>query len=456
MLAAAKPAGVPAGVPDGVSAKQGADVSAHVSSSHGDEATQTMQTITWLKEAGSHAGVRNIWHHHGFSALNKLLKAADALHVACQDQIVDVACDAVEKLDTLGDHDQRAAVYAKLLRLPDFPPVGLDWFNVAKLCGLCVVMPAIIECQLGMAFFDRLCHKVKELYLLPGNRLSTSKELLNSIACKYDADAMINTTRLIVIKCNDMLHLVQLRPDQDCVRDCNQDELANFDVLTTTAWVPNKTRSVTVSSSNKYILWCELKNRLSDITEWPTPTKHIEDPEARTSVIVFDVEKHQVVDIHPYFAGMLTAWWAGPDILGLRSPFSVGWQTIHVSQLSAPHTMPKTHFGRFGAYSSRAVLGGLRNPNYKNTEMYFQYADQTNMRWHSHSITEGIERIAEDSTDASGRTFFLFDKSNNAWRMHFDVDDINETKVNTTCASISASAVDKALAKLAWTKQKAV
>jgi len=285
---------------------------------------------------------------YGFAGLDSLL--CGAARINKQDlvqEIVKHACAEVKELKQtmLGLTAENEIIYAKLAELPNLPPVGLEFPNVDRLCSLCSVMPSILATKTGMLFFNELVGKVEELYLF-GNTLSTMKDINHPrcLQCTSDADAMLGTTKFVVLERGSTKFVVALRPGQQVDKKAELDFKIHKVVVNIDGPFDDsrsKSPKLQASFDGKHLLWVHNK--------------------ADQNVPCFEVingETLQATSVHAYYSSARSVWWAGKDTLGVRVGSEDAWQSINLSDISkAPQRLARSFRGTSGAVNNNVVVG---------------------------------------------------------------------------------------------------
>ena len=374
--------------------------------------------------------VHRIWVKHGFGGLDQLLAAAEWLGMAgCVSQVVTEACRNVA---TIGDQpnqstDSDELVYDQLAALPRFPPVGTEWPGMDKLLRLCRAMPAILDCRLGMLFFNKLCHKVDVLYQLPFNRLTTSPGDWSQ-TYEYDADAMVGTDRFVVVQCADEQLLVKLRAGQASRRECSPDQLGEFAVLARRAGVrpakPARWFPLAVSPDNKHLLWC--------------------DP-PHSGFLLVDLDSGRPVELGTAFEKATCVNWAGPSMLSMCVASSSGCMLVDLA-----------HLGSAGLFEPCCGTGVLQSKactiaiSISNTLSTLTIQDRSGAKPSMvQRLDFRLDQAWEDTTDASGKSFVLLGKQQNHSYHSFKVDFASKM---VTTTPIPANQATTKLAKVVWSQ----
>lgn len=420
-----------------------------------DKVKQAMHLVQMVLDKTVHVSkpdtdgvVHSIWVKHGFGGLDQLLAAADWLGMdGCVAQIVTTACECAAALINTKSQQQSDSdkeeeeVYGRLAELPGFPPVQTEWPNMDKLLRLCQVMPAILDCRLGLQCFNNLCGKVGTLYQLPGNRL-TDKPGDLSHTCTYDVDAFAGTEKFVVVKCSDYHHLVKLRAGQVPRRECSPDQLAKFVVLGRSQRVPQTggpgqpVHHVDVSPDNKYLLW------------WTT---------VHMSFVVFDLNTGQKVKPCPAFDKAQCVSWAGPSVLSMGVDSSAACLLVDVANLGAVDRLFEPCRGTSALQSKAYMLSRFwktdAGSNLKWTELTVQQRPATTDNFWKRLDFE-VDGWWEDTTDPSGASFVLVSKpqpfvsaSNQPQYYSLKVDWQNQ---NAAIQCITVCEAEKKLARPVW------
>ena len=404
------------------------------------------QVIPWVQmvldktvhvsEPDTNGVVHDIWVKHGFGGLGQLLAAADWLGMhGCVAQIVSTSCECAVVLGSKGQQsDADEAVYDQLAKLPGFPPVGTEWPSMDKLLRLCQAMPAILDCRLGLQFFNKLCGKVDVLYQLPGNRLTSRPgDWLHT--CKYDVDAMVGTDRFVVVKCSDKHHLVKLRAGQAARRECSPDQLGDFMVLGSLEADLSDQRSepeqpvhhVEVSPDNKYLLW------------WDTGHPGFE---------VVDLQAGRFVELCPAFDKAACKSWAGPSVLSMCVGDSAGCLLVDVAHLAAVDRLFEPCRGSAALHNNAYVLSRFwktdSGTDVKWTELTVQQRPPAKSSFWKRLSFE-VDDWWEDTTDPSGASFVL------ASKQQYHTLKVDWESKNATTACLATSEAEQKLARLVWT-----
>jgi hypothetical protein len=287
------------------------------------------------------------------SGLDSLLVVATRVNNhGLVEEIVKRACQEAKKMlpyeppyDPLYEPDQQ--VYFKLAELPNFPPVGLEFPNVDRLCCLCSCMPAILATKTGMLFFNELVGKVEELYSF-GNTLATMKDIdkPSCLQCTYDADAMLGTTKYVVLECDNTKFVVALRPGQKVDRKAKFDKIrAKYKIVSSIDGLFDETRSkspkLQASFDGTHLLWVHNK--------------------ADPNVACFEVinaDTLQVTTAHAYYSSASSVWWAGQGALGLRVGLEEAWQSLELPVMTkAPERLVRRNRGTKGCIIGDYVVG---------------------------------------------------------------------------------------------------
>ena len=144
----------------------------------------------WLSMWLNKCSVCELYHTHGFVAVDQLLAAANWLAIPdCIDEIVETSAD-LSSLTAVLDWTKLEDVYNRLVDLVIIPPLGLAWPEVAKLCWLCQTMPTILARRLERQFVNRLIGWIDRLEL-QGDRLvampsKTSRSVATRAICGPD------------------------------------------------------------------------------------------------------------------------------------------------------------------------------------------------------------------------------------------------------------------------------
>jgi hypothetical protein len=252
----------------------------------------------------------------------------------------------------------------------------------------------------------------------------------------------------VVMQCSDALHLVRLRAEQitDTIpRTCRPEELANFEVLASILWNKDLTyRRLDASPSHKYLLWIEAKSSSIKHDRWPVSTgpRTITAP---TSIVVLDIGAGRPVHMCKAYSHAHLAWWAGPDVLGLRATYAFGWQAVHVNRLDEAENLT-THYGRRGAVTALGVLGGLKFSD--GTQFMFAWTNDESVDGHTFDSKTSFSCIEEDRTDPTGATFILKKEDSSFERLHIT---ISTSTTVRTYSQLSLNEATDARTSLVWT-----
>ena len=313
-----------------------------------------------------------------------------------------------------------------------------------KLLRLCRAMPAILDCRLGMLFFNKLCNKVDVLYQLPGQCLTTIPGDASK-TCEYDADAMAGTDRFVVVQCADDQLLVKLRAGQAARRECSPDQLGEFEVLARRARVqtaqpvqpvklaqpvqpaqpaqPAKPCLPAVSPDNKHLLW--------------------NDPHGVFKVV--DLETNRPVELSTAFDKATCVNWAGPSVLSVCVGHSSGCLLVDLAHLGSVDRLFEPCRGS-AALQSKACTICVFRQTLERSVLGLQDRLAADRRSMCLQLDFGLHQWWEDTTDSSGKSFVLLGK-----QQYYSLK-VDFASKAATARPIPANQAATKLAKLVWSQ----
>jgi len=292
-----------------------------------------VSSFRWLTMWFAGKTAIDIGQQFGMHGLNELLPGANFFGLdGCVDQIVSasiVLAGVVQDVTQNVTLDQLERCYCQLSSQSFFPPVGIDWKSVDKLCLICIKMPNILALSLDQVWTKRLLGQIDNLYLLDGKRLSTTTvaadvgytlpdyllRLAGKPLCRYCFGFEDNTS-----------YLIKLRAEQVLVD--------RLDVRKYT-WVdsqPGLPTAMDVSPGGRYLLWKASCYR------------------------VFDTLSQANVEMRPGFAEATKMWWIDDTALAVCAKACRTFVVVEVQDLNNRDMIFDSFVGESASRSKTALV----------------------------------------------------------------------------------------------------
>ena len=292
-----------------------------------------VSSFRWLTMWFAGKTVIDFGQQFGMHGLNELLPGANFFGLdGCVDQIVTasiVLAGVVQDVTQDVTLDQLERCYFQLSSQWQFPPVGIEWKSVDKLCMICIKMPNILALSLDQVWTRRLLGQIDNLYLLDGKRLSTTTvdadvgytipdyvvRLAGKPLCRYSFGGLDNTC-----------YLVKLSAEQGWF-DCF--DVQNYNCVDSQPGLPT---AMDVSPGGRYLLWKASCYR------------------------VFDTHSQANVEMRPGFAEATKMWWIDDTALAVCAKACRTFVVVEVQDLNNRDMIFDSFVGESASRSKTALV----------------------------------------------------------------------------------------------------